>query len=51
MWGDSEVQHLIEPWGEDVQEQLEGAKRNKHMYEKIAKGMREQGSDKAGVQC
>ena len=51
-WSDSEVLHLIELWGEEgVQEQLEGAKRNKHVYEKIAKGMRERGSDKTGVQC
>ena len=52
MWSDSEVVHLIEQWGEEgVQEQLEGAKRNKHVYDKIAKGMREQGSNKTGVQC
>ena len=51
-WSDSEVVHLIQLWGEEgVQEQLEGAKRNKHVYDKIAKGMREQGSDKTGVQC
>ena len=38
-WSDSEVSTLIELWGEeDVKEQLKGAKRNKHVYEKIARG-------------
>ena len=51
-WSDSEVLHLIELWREEgVQEQLEEAKRNKHVYKKIAKGMRERGSNKTGVQC
>ena len=35
-WSDSEVITLIELWGEEgIQEQLEGAKRNKHVYEKL----------------
>ena len=35
-WSDSEVINLIELWGEEgIQAQLEGAKRNKHVYEKL----------------
>lgn len=46
-WSNSEVFLLIELWGEEgVQEQLEGAKRSKHVYEKIAKQMQEKGSNK-----
>ena len=30
--------NLIELWGEEgIQQQLEGAKRNKHVYDKLAK--------------
>ena len=48
-WNDNEVLHLIQLWAEEsIQEQLEGAKRNKHMYEKIAQAMRGCGSEKTG---
>lgn len=37
-WSDTEVMNLTELWGEeDIQQQLEGAKRNKHVYDKLAK--------------
>ena len=37
-WSEAEVKLLIELWGEeDIQEQLEGAKRNKRVYDRIAK--------------
>ena len=43
---------LIKLWGEEgVQEQLEGTKRNRHVYEKIAKGMQKRYSDKTAEQC
>ena len=33
-WSDTEMFKLIEVWGEEgKQEQLEGSKRNKHVYE------------------
>ena len=51
-WSNSEVSLLIALWGEEgVQEQLEGAKRNKHVYDKIAKQMQEKGSSKTSEQC
>ena len=51
-WSDAEVLHLIEVWGEEgIQEQLEGSKRNKHVYEKIAKELSNKGSDKTAEQC
>ena len=35
-WTDADVSKLIELWGkEGIQEQLEGSKRNKHVYEKL----------------
>ncbi len=37
-WSDAEVLHVIDLWGEEgIQQQLEGAKRNKHVYEKLAR--------------
>lgn len=39
------------PGEEGIQEQLEGAKRNKHVYEKIAKQMQVKDSNKTGEQC
>ena len=39
-WSEAEVKLLIELWGEEgIQEQLEGAKRNKHVYDQITKGL------------
>lgn len=51
-WSDEEVAQLIELWGEEgVQEQLEVAKRNRHVYEKIAKELQKVGSEKSADQC
>ena len=51
-WSDSEVITLIELWGEEgIQEQLEGAKRNKHVYEKLGRELQKTGSDKIAEQC
>ena len=36
-WTDAKVFHLIKLWGEEeLQEQVEGAKRNKHVFERLA---------------
>ena len=49
---DDEVFKLIEIWNEDgIQEQLEGSKRNKHVYEKLCTQLRGAGYVRTGEQC
>ena len=51
-WSDREVMLFIELWGEDsVQTQLEGAKHNKPVYERIAAELAKSGSNKTAEQC
>ena len=51
-WSDEETLKLIELWGdEQIQALLEGCTRNRHVYEKIAEGMKEAGYERSGVQC
>ena len=51
-WTDEETIKLVELWGdEEVQALLEGCTRNKHVYDKIARGMMEEGYERSGVQC
>lgn len=51
-WTDAEVFKLIELWKEEgIQEQLEGATRNKHVYVKLASDMTKAGFSKNGEQC
>ena len=51
-WTDAEVFKLIELWKEEgIQEQLEGATRNKHVYAKLASDMTKVGFSKSGEQC
>ena len=51
-WSDNEVLQLISFWGEEgVQAQLEGSKRNKHVYEKISKTLARNGIHKSSDQC
>ena len=51
-WTDTEVLKLIALWGEQaIQEQLEGSKRNKHVYEKLSRQLAEHGFEKSGEQC
>ena len=51
-WTDAQVFKLIDAWGdEDIQEQLEGSKRNKHVYERMAEALRTYGIEKSGEQC
>ena len=39
-WTDAEVFRLFQVWGEEgIQEQLEGAKQNKHIYEELAEDL------------
>ena len=43
---------LIDLWGEEgIKEQLEGLKRNKHVYEWLAAELVKMGSDKTVDQC
>ena len=51
-WTDEETYKLIELWGEDkIQAELEGCKRNAHIFEKIAREMAGAGFDRSGTQC
>jgi len=52
-WTDNQVLRLIQIWGDNnVQEQLEGSKRNKHGYDSVAKELKTQyGIKKTGEQC
>ena len=51
-WTDAEVFRLIQVWSEEgIQEQLEGAKRNKHIYEQLAEDLAIYGIEKIGEQC
>ena len=51
-WSDEETFKLVELWGEEeIQALLEGCTRNKHVYDKIARGMGEAGYERTGVQC
>ena len=43
---------LIQVWGEEgIQEQLEGAKQNKHIYEELVEDLVIYGIQKTGEQC
>ena len=51
-WSDEETAKLIDLWGEeDIQAELEGCKRNKHVYEKIAREMTAANYDRNAIQC
>ena len=50
-WTDSEVTRILEIWGEDnTQEQLEGSKRNKHVYDRMVEELHMYGEEKTGEQ-
>ena len=52
IWGDSETFKLIEIWGDGaIQAMLEGSKRNKYVFKKIAGKMMDVGYDKTADQC
>ena len=51
-WKDEEAFALINISGDDlVQSQLEGCKRNKSVYEKISRSMKEAGFERTADQC
>ena len=51
-WSDGEVAALISIWGEaDIQEQLDGATRNKTIYVRISKKLEESGFTRDWQQC
>ena len=51
-WSDDETRKLIELWGENaIWEQLEGSKRNKHIYGKLSDLLVKEGVTKSGEQC
>ena len=51
-WTDEETFKLVEIWGDDrIQAQLEGCKRNKEVYERIAREMAVAGYEKTAEQC
>ena len=51
-WTDAEVFQLISCWAEEgIQEQLEGCKRNKHIYERLSRNLAEHNIEKTGEQC
>ena len=46
-WSDNEVKALIAIWGEDnIQEELDGAVRNRVIFDNIATKMREKGYER-----
>ena len=51
-WSPDATRALIGVWGEaNIQKQLDGVARNKHVYEKISTSMRELGYEKTWEQC
>ena len=51
-WSDNEVAALVAIWGdEDIQEQLDGATRNKSIFETISKKLQESGYNRDWQQC
>ena len=51
-WTDAEVFQLISCWAkEGIQEQLEGCKRNKHVFERLSRSLAEHNIEKTGEQC
>ena len=51
-WTHSEVFVLIQLWGEEgIQEQLEGSKRNKHVYARFSSELAKRRITKSGEQC
>lgn len=52
VWADKEVKALLAVWGDGkIQEELDGAVRNKAVFERIAKQLQEQGYERDWKQC
>ena len=51
-WTEGEMLCLIRLWGEDsIQAQIEGCRRNREVFARLAGQMREEGYDRTGDQC
>ena len=51
-WSKEEIYKLIEVWGDDsVQAQLNGCKRNQHVFSKISSELLEAGYERSAAQC
>lgn len=51
-WTDEETLKLIELWSEEtIQVQLEGCKRNMHVYQKISRELGVAGYERTAIQC
>ena len=51
-WADKEVKALLTIWGDSkIQEELDGAVRNKVVFERNAKKLQEQGYERDWKQC
>ena len=51
-WTDTEVFQLISCWAEEgIQEELEGFKRNKHIYERLSRSLAKHNIEKMSEQC
>ena len=51
-WADKEIKALLTIWGDSkLQEELDGAVRNKVVFQRIAKMLREQGYERDWKQC
>ena len=51
-WSDKEIKTLIAVWGaNDLQQQLDGAVRNKVVYERVAQEIKKQGYECDWMQC
>ena len=51
-WSDCEVSSLITIWGDaDIQEQLDGATRNKSIFQKISRKLQESGYQRDWQEC
>ena len=52
IWTDDEIRALLQVWGDEkIQEELDGAKRNKPVFISIAQKMQEEGYNRDWQQC
>lgn len=51
-WTTEEIRALVSVWGqESIQSELEGVQRNRTIYQRIARELKDQGYDKTWKQC
>ena len=51
IWSEKEVRALIHVWDCKIQEELDGAKRNKPIFQTISKKLQEHGCNRDRQQC